>query len=57
MKHILGTATAVDERGVVLKDGTVLPADMVIYNGGCEYQGSPPFLKELGLGESFADNG
>jgi hypothetical protein len=43
---------AVDGRGVVLKDGTLLQADLVIYNGGCEYQGSPPFLKELGLGES-----
>ena len=51
VQHILGAAIAVDERGVRLKDGSVLPADMVIYAGGCEYQGSPPFLAELDLGE------
>lgn len=51
VKHILGTATLIDERGVTLKDGTVLPAHMVTYCGGCEYQGSPPFLKDLNLGD------
>ncbi|BDA43875.1 probable tRNA-specific 2-thiouridylase MnmA at C-terminar half [Coccomyxa sp. Obi] len=50
VKHVLGTATTVDGCGVTLKDGTQLPAHMVIYCGGCEYQGSPPFLKDLKLG-------
>ena len=50
MQHVLGTAEVVDGRGVCLKDGTVLPADLVVYCGGCEYQGSPPFLAELHLG-------
>ena len=53
MKHVLGTAKAVDAAGVHLKGGAVLLADMVIYAGGCEYQGSPPFLAELDLGEYF----
>ena len=50
MKHMLGTATTVNSCGVTLKDGTQLPAHMVIYCGGCEYQGSPPFLRDLKLG-------
>ena len=50
MQHILGTAEVLDDRGVCLKGGTVLPADLIIYCGGCEYQGSPPFLAELHLG-------
>lgn len=53
VKHVLGTATTVDSCGVTLKDGTQLPAHMVIYCGGCEYQGSPPFLKDLKLGDPF----
>lgn len=50
VKHVLGTAVFVNEQGVQLKDGTLLPAHMVIYCGGCEYQGSPSFLKGLNLG-------
>jgi hypothetical protein len=50
VKHVLGKAVIVNEKGVSLKDGTLLPAHMVIYCGGCEYQGSPPFLKGLNLG-------
>lgn len=50
VKHVVGRAKAVEERGVVLEDGSVLPADVVVFCGGCEYQASPPFLAELGLG-------
>jgi hypothetical protein len=50
VQHILGAAVALNERGVHLSDGGVLPADMVVFAGGCEYQGSPPFLAELDLG-------
>ena len=52
MKHVLGTAKLVSEKGVTTKDGTVYPADMVVFCGGCEYQGSPPFLADLKLGEN-----
>ena len=51
MKHVLGTAKLVSEKGVTTKDGTVIPADMVVFCGGCEYQGSPPFLADLKLGK------
>ncbi len=51
MKHVLGSAKLVSELGVTTKDGTVYPADMVVFCGGCEYQGSPPFLANLKLGE------
>ena len=51
VKHALGNAKLVSEKGVTTKDGTVYPADMVVFCGGCEYQGSPPFLAELKLGE------
>ena len=51
VKHVLGAAKLVDAGGVHLKDGTLLLADMVVYAGGCEFQGSPPFLAELGLGK------
>jgi hypothetical protein len=49
--YIVGTATAIDEAGVRLADGTLLPADMVVYCGGFDFQQSPAFLAELGLGE------
>ena len=52
VRHAVGPATAVDEAGVRLADGSVLPADMVVYCGGFEFQGSPPFLAELGLGDA-----
>ena len=51
VKHVLGTAKLVSEKGVTIKDGTVIPADMVVFCGGCEYQGSPPFLADLKLGQ------
>jgi hypothetical protein len=51
VKHVLGTAKLVSEKGVTTKDGTVIPADMVVFCGGCEYQGSPPFLADLKLGK------
>ena len=53
MKHVLGSAKLVSEAGVTTKEGTVYPADMVVFCGGCEYQGSPPFLANLKLGEAY----
>ena len=49
-RHLLGTAAEIDESGVRLEDGRHLPADMVVFCGGCEWQGSPRFLQGLGLG-------
>ena len=49
-RHLLGTAAEIDESGVRLEDGRHLPADMVVFCGGCEYQGEPRFLQGLGLG-------
>ena len=56
VKHVLGSAKVLSEKGVVTKDGTVYPADMVVFCGGCEYQGSPPFLANLKLGEEPANS-
>ena len=54
VKHVLGSAKLVSEAGLTTKDGTVYPADMVVFCGGCEYQGSPPFLANLKLGTASA---
>ena len=54
VKHVLGSAKLLSEKGVTTKDGRVYPADMVVFCGGCEYQGSPPFLAELNLGKKQA---
>ena len=51
VRHVLGSAKLVSEAGVSTKDQAVYPADMVVFCGGCEYQGSPPFLADLKLGE------
>lgn len=53
LKVVVGPAKLIDGAGVHLKDGRVLPADMVCYCGGFEFQSSPPFLAELGLGETL----
>ena len=50
VKHVLGSAKLLSGRGVTTKEGTVYPADMVVFCGGCEYQGSPSFLADLELG-------
>ena len=54
VKHVLGSAKLLSEKGVTTKDGRVYPADMVVFCGGCEYQGSPSFLAELKLGKTQA---
>lgn len=54
VKHVLGSAKLVSGSGVTTKDGTVYPADMIVFCGGCEYQGSPPFLADLKLGKPSA---
>ena len=56
VKHVLGSAKLLSEKGVTTKDGRVYPADMVVFCGGCEYQGSPPFLADLKLGKEQADS-
>ena len=50
VRHLLGAAAEIDDAGVRLKDGRHLPAGLVVFCGGCEWQGTPRFLRGLGLG-------
>ncbi len=54
VQHLLGAAAEVDDTGVRLADGRCLPADVVVFCGGCAWQGEPAFLAGLGLGAAHA---
>jgi len=54
VRHLLGAAAEVDEAGVRLADGRHLPADIVVFCGGCAWQGEPAFLASMGLGAAQA---